>query len=419
MSAHQREQMQRAMIGEQELEAIGSAMVDERGFDEVAALLSPRHFVDHRCRVVFEAMHQLRTEGKPTDAELIAPLVEKRDVTPDELVLMMDAVPHSEHARYYAKRVLESWKAREVSGSLLRTMSALKSATVNVDEVIAQHVREVESVLDGESGNSKEDFGHIESWLLKVMDQPEVEHWTTGLPELDGLTKGGFSPGQLIVIGARPGVGKTSLLSGMAIAGARAGHTCKFLSFEMPGYDVTKRILSQAHLSVSDPIDMERGSAQPFYLKEAYDWTIDKVEAEARRYVRLFGLRVLFVDYLSLIKPRNPNAQRYEQVADISRSLKRLAGSAKIAVVAAQQLNRDVEKRQSKKPLMSDFRESGSVEQDADILIGLERPTKPDEGDRTKAVLHVMKHRNGDTSSIDLDYGLGTYLFRSRLEGAF
>lgn len=110
------------------------------------------------------------------------------------------------------------------------------------------------------------------------------------------------------------------------------------------------------------------------------------------------------VDYLSLVQPRDKRLPRWEQVSDISRSLKMLALQTDSVVIAAQQLSRDIEKRESKRPRMSDFRESGSIEQDSDILLALERPVRVDEGDVTDAVLHILKNRNGDTGELSLRF---------------
>jgi replicative DNA helicase len=122
-------------------------------------------------------------------------------------------------------------------------------------------------------------------------------------------------------------------------------------------------------------------------------------------------VKIVFVDYLSLVRPRDARLPRWEQVSDISRSLKLLALRNGLAVVAAQQLSRDIEKRQNRRPLMSDFRESGSIEQDSDILIGIDRPVRPDEGDRTQATLFLMKNRNGETGDLNLQFDPARTLF--------
>lgn len=119
-------------------------------------------------------------------------------------------------------------------------------------------------------------------------------------------------------------------------------------------------------------------------------------------YGRRHRVKLLIVDYLSLVRARDARLPRYEQVADISRSLKLLALRTGMAVVAAQQLSREIEKRQNRRPLMSDFRESGSIEQDSDVLIGLDRPVRPDEGNRTDAQLFLMKNRHGETANLQL-----------------
>ncbi|MDA0591245.1 MAG: hypothetical protein O3C17_24960, partial [Planctomycetota bacterium] len=184
---------------------------------------------------------------------------------------------------------------------------------------------------------------------------------------------------------------------------ARAGVPVLLLSLEMTGQEMTDRCSRQAGVRTHDDIDeLNALAGLPLFIREAAGWTIDRLEAEARRYSRRHGAKLLIVDYLSLVRARDARLPRYEQVADISRSLKLLALRTGLAVVAAQQLSREIEKRQNRKPMMSDFRESGSIEQDSDVLIGLDRPVRPDEGDRTQSQLFLMKNRHGETGNLRL-----------------
>lgn len=411
MSTFTRDQVRRAMIADHELDAIGAALLSPEALDDVAAVVEPYHFADERCRVVFEAMLKLRQDGIEPDLERVAPMVAHHGIEVADFMTMLEAVPNAHHASLYAERVRQSWRRRELRQYIGDAMQALLHATADPDEVGGRLVSQVGNVLDGDHRDDSD--GRFGYWTAKLRDAPELPHFTTGLMPLDALTGGGFSPGQFVCIGARPGVGKTSLLGGIALAAAQADVPCLFLSLEMLGLPVTRRFLSNAGLRLDDSLDMSRAASLPLFLKEAGGWSIDRIESETRRFVRRHALKVLLVDYISLVGARDERAQqRYEQVADISRSLQRLALTLGIVVVAAQQLSRDIEKRQNRLPLMSDFRESGGIEQDADILLVIERPTRVSDGDITKATLHVVKNRNAPNAEIELEYIPERTLFR-------
>lgn len=275
--------------------------------------------------------------------------------------------------------------------------------------MLSTHVSQIEKLLDGDTTESD---GHIAEHMLAATDEHPTERIATGLSDLNALLDGGFVPGQLVIDGARPSVGKTAFSSGLALSAARAGVPVLFLSLEMTGREMTKRIQRQFGITQLDHVDgQNRLAALPLFVREAAGWSIDQVECEARRYARRHNVEVLFVDYLSLVRPRDARLPRHEQVADISRSLKLLAMKTGLVVVAAQQLSREIEHRKDRRPLYSDFRESGSIEQDADVLIGIDRPVRPDEGDITKGRLFLMKSRNGPTGNLDMEFDPERTLF--------
>jgi len=394
--------IRQAFAGCGDKELMGSILTSESALEQVASIIEPKHITDDRARIVYEAALKLWKAGKPVMAETVYPLVVGQDVTDDDLIELLESVPHGLHADYHARRVLDSWKKREFTYSAKRAQEELTVPECDIDEIIHSHVLELESLSSGDA----ESDGHIGDHLLTLADEPETEQLPSGLADLDAvLTGGGFAPGQMIAIGARPSVGKTALCAGIALAVAERNVPALILSLEMSAREMTERFLRQAGLkSIADTDGVNRLSNHPLYVREAGGWTIDKVECQARRYSRQHGVRLVLIDYLSLVQPRDRRQARHEQVGDISRSLKRLALQCNLVVIAAQQLNRDIEKRDSGRPRMSDFRDSGSIEQDADILIGLERPIRPDAGDITRGVLHVMKQRNGPTAELAIGF---------------
>ena len=411
------EQVRRAAARQSEFELIGSLLLDETAIDEIGRLIKPEQLASESLGVVLSTLLRLRREGRRTDSEAVAAELGQHEGVLQELMRAMNLVPNAAHADYYAQQVLEDFKRRSFNSVATATNAELKRADCTADEVLSGHVSQIERLLDG---STTEHDGHIAEHLLEACECDSVERFTTGLPDLDTLLDGGFGGGQLVCTGARPSVGKTALCSGMALAAAQSGTAALFLSFEMPGHEMTERIQRQFGVArLADVDGLNRLAGLPLFVREAAGWSIDRLECEARRYARRHDVKVLFVDYLSLVRSRDARLPRYEQVADISRSLKLLALKTGLAVVAAQQLSRDIEKRDNRQPRMSDFRESGSIEQDADVLIGIDRPVRPDEGDRTKGRLFLMKNRNGETGNLNLEFDPQRTLFSESREWPF
>ena len=403
------ERLQRAASGEAEFELIGSLLLSGETLDDVAGILRPEHFASERLRDVCDVLLRLRHEDRPTTAEAVAGELGADDALVCDLLRAMELVPHGLNAEHYARLVKEGWQRRSFELLTNDSLRELKRPGRSSDEVLNQHVRQVERLLDDEVSD---DDGHISDHLLTLDTGQAVERFTTGLDDLDTLLDGGIGAGQLVCIGARPSVGKTAFCSGMALAAARTGVPVLLLSLEMTGREMTDRCRKQAGIrNHDDHSQLNELAGKPLYIRDAAGWSIDRLEAEGRRYSRRHGVKLLIVDYLSLVRPRDSRPPRYEQVADISRSLKLLALRTGLAVIAAQQLSRDIERRPNRRPMMSDFRESGSIEQDADVLIGLDRPVRPDEGDRTEATLYLMKNRHGETGNLNLTFDPQQTLF--------
>lgn len=401
------------MQGEAEFEAVGACLLTPGAIDQLSGIVEPGHFHDERARTVFESLLKLNSAGEPTSAESVAPHVASGGVTADDIVEMMEAVPHSHYVEFYGRKVLYAWKRRQLGFVAAESVSASRRPDEDPDEVVQKTIRSLEAIL--ENGKVADDDGHIEEHLLRQANTPNSPKQKTGVRNLDAILRGGFSPGQLICVGARPSVGKSALCGQLALNVAAGGTPVLGLSFEMSDREMTDRFLGQFGASLSDTESSGRLAAIPLFYREAGGWTIDRVECECRRYARRHGVKLVVIDYLSLVCPRDGRLPRYEQVGEISRSLKRLALQNNLIVVAAQQLSRDIEKREERRPRMSDFRESGSIEQDADILIGLDRPVRPDQGDRTEARLFIMKNRSGETGDLALHFDPRRTLFTDEL----
>ncbi|MBI1314496.1 AAA family ATPase [bacterium] len=402
------ERLRRAASRQGEFELIGSLLQNADAIDDVAAAVQPEYFASEPLRAIYGVLLRLRREDRPTAVEAVAAELGAESGIIDALEKAYGLVAHGLHADHYARQVKAAWLARSFGYVVTDTSGALAQADRSPDEVLNEHARQIERLLDADTGDGD---GHISEHLL-AMDTETVEKFTTGLDDLDMFLHGGFGAGQLVCVGARPSVGKTAFCSGVALSVARTGIPVLALPLEMTRREMTNRLRCQAGIRSSDDVDGLNELAElPFYIREAAGWSIDRIEAEARRYSRRHGVRLLIVDYLSLVRPRDNRPPKWERVADISRSLKLLAMRTGLAVVAAQQLSREIEKRQNPRPLMSDFADSGSIEQDADVLIGLDRPVRPDDGDRTDAMLYLMKNRHGETANLRLSFDPARTLF--------
>lgn len=243
---------------------------------------------------------------------------------------------------------------------------------------------------------------------------------TTGLTGLDKML-GGWQPSDLVIIAARPSMGKTALMCGVALAAAKAGHPVAVSSLEMSARQLGSRMLAiEAQVNVFDLTNgrLHQGAmwpvgnaaqiigAAPISLDDSGIMTMDKLRAKARQLRVRKQVDVLFVDYLQLMEGKNSRDNRQVEVSQISRGLKLLAKELGITVVALSQLSRKCEEREDKRPILSDLRESGSIEQDADIVIGLYRDEvynreSPDSG---TAEILIRKHRNGPIGDVRVSF---------------
>lgn len=243
---------------------------------------------------------------------------------------------------------------------------------------------------------------------------------TTGLTDLDKML-GGWQPSDLVILAARPSMGKTALMCGAAIAAAKAGHTVAVSSLEMSARQLGSRMLAiEAKVNVFDLTNgrLHQGamwpiadaaqvlSSAPISIDDSGIMTMDKLRAKARQLKVNKKLDVLFVDYLQLMEGKNSRDNRQVEVSQISRGLKLLAKELGITVVALSQLSRKCEEREDKRPILSDLRESGAIEQDADIVMGLYRDEvynleSPDLG---TAEILIRKHRNGPIGDVRVSF---------------
>jgi replicative DNA helicase len=407
------------MSRESEQAVIGALLLDNSVFDLVGERLRAEHFFAAWNREVFAEVARQLGAGKPADVLTVFCGLQAAgsEVTLEELNALAQWVPSAANLVRYAEMVLECAHGR----ALLAASEEIGSLARDQSRPIAERVEQAQALLSGllacdarDDWVSSADGMHAHLQTLQERFDGRMESWATGLKGLDGFLEGGLRPGSLAVIGARPGHGKTAL--GMTIGLHMAAEfSVALMSMEMPHRDVRDRMtamLGQVGLprvlrpNHGDGLAWDRvlqgaetARGLNFFVTDQAGLNINQLRLNARSLKRRHGLHVLIVDYIGLMSGLDSRQSRAYQIEEITKGLKSLAKEIDIAVLALAQLNRQIEQRTKRRPMLSDFRDSGSIEQDADIVLGLYREAmdKPDLiGEWLPyAELSVLKNRQG------------------------
>lgn len=406
---------------------LGAMITSKEAIAEVISVVKGRDFYQPSHEMIFEAVLELYSAGKPADMVTVADqlardgLLERAGGRP-YLIDLVQSVSVLGNASRYAEIVHDK--------ALLRR---LVDASVRIGQLGHQGIGDVEKIVDNaqqiiyEVAEIKEsqDYEQLSDLLVPTMDQitaiwrdEVVPGVPTGLADLDNLING-FQPGQMIIVAARPGAGKsTAALDFCRSASIKNGLTSAFFSLEMSKYEIVMRLLSAeagVHLSritgsqklTDDEWDsLENTSAKiagaPLFIDDSPNLTMMEIRAKARRLKQRHDVRLIVIDYIQLMSSGKKVESRQLEVSEFSRQIKLLAKELQIPIIALSQLNRGPEQRSDKKPALSDLRESGSLEQDADVVILVHRDDLGNDKSERKgeADMIVAKHRNGPTSTI-------------------
>lgn len=417
---------------EAEQSVLGALLLDRNAIHKVADLLAPEDFYRPEHKTVYEAVLNLYEKQEPIDILSVSAKlkeIEKLEAIGGRSYLMtlVNSVPTASHVAHYAEIVHKK--------SILR---GLIDKSYEISELAKQEDKEIDWLLDEAeqkifsiSKNSlKQDFTPIENVLGSVFEKTEKIHRegggfrgvATGFKNLDKILSG-LQQSDLIVLAARPSLGKTSLALDIARHVAlREKKAVGIFTLEMPKEQITERMLAaEAMISLhgmrtgklsmeGEDSDFERLAAAmdklndaPIFIDDSAFQTIIQMRAMARRLQARNELGLIVVDYLQLMTPRNQSDSMVQQITEISRSLKGLARELSTPVLALSQLSRAVEQRPNQIPKLSDLRESGSIEQDADVVMMIYRPDRVKEGmEKNIAELIIAKHRNGPIGKVDL-----------------
>jgi replicative DNA helicase len=410
---------------------LGSLLLDRDAIIKVAPFLRPEDFYREAHGWIYGSVLDLYARREPPDFVTLSSELERAGRLDgiggtSYLAGLVNRTPTAVHIEYYAHIV-------ERTSVLRRLISAggeIAALGYSEDKETAQVLDKAEQILFSISQRTAtRDFASIEEVLNEYYDRIEsIQHAPgsvvgvpTGFHDLDEVT-GGFQKSDLIITAARPGVGKTSLILNVAHNAAERGNRVGVFSLEMSREQLVQRLLAvetgvdsqrlrlgylndEEWQHVSDAIG--RLAQMPIFIDDSAGLTIHEVRSKARRLEAESGVDMLIIDYLQLMQgSARRDSNRVQEVSEISRGLKVLARELNIPVIACAQLSRAVESRTNHVPMLSDLRESGSIEQDADIVMFIHREElyNPETEKKGIAELHIAKHRNGPLTTVPLRF---------------
>ncbi len=412
---------------------IGAIMISDKVLPEILTIIKPSDFYDNRHKIIFAAMSDLYDRHIPIDlVTLTSELRSQKKLNEigkaQYLTDLSNYVPTASNAVAYANIIEKMSTRRRLISAGTEIVEKAFNDNASVDDLIGTAEKELFEVSDKVI---RSDYEPMEDLLADALDRIEELHKNkgslrglkTGFRDLDKMTAG-FQKGDLIIIGARPAMGKTTFAQNLTYnIASMNGKGVLFFSMEMASNEIIDRMISdvsgvnnwnirtgnftdEEYAKIGDAMD--ELSELPIYIDDSSSMTITELRNKARRAMHDHNIGIIIVDYLQLIQGSDRyKGNRVQEVTEISRGLKILARELEIPVVALAQLSRSVTGRDNPRPLLSDLRESGSIEQDADLVMFLHRPdyykaNEDDHEDTHVTELIIAKHRHGAIGRIDL-----------------
>ena len=420
---------------EAEQAVLGAMMLDHNAVVAAMEKLSPNDFYREVHRTIFEAMSRLHRENKEVDVitlpEELRRMKKLDEVGGLEYILSLpNLVATAANVEFHAGIVAEKALARNIISTCTELTAAAYDGEREPEDLLDDAERKILQISESKRRGDFSPVGVVvEETLDKITKLYENKAGITGLPtgfrDLDRMTSG-LQPSDLILVAARPSMGKTAFTLNIAQnVGVRQHKTVAFFSLEMSQEQLVQRLLCQiAHIDSQKLRTGQLNSDEewtkltdacdklyqaPIYIDDTPGISVTEMRSKARRLKAEHGLDLIIVDYLQLMQGRNSES-RQQEISEISRSLKALARELKVPLIALSQLSRSVESRQDKRPMLSDLRESGALEQDADIVSFLYREDYYDKETENQHITEVIlaKHRNGPVGSVKL-YFKGEY----------
>jgi replicative DNA helicase len=414
---------------EAEMAVLGAMMLNRDAIGDVSLILGGDDFYGEAHRVIFTQLVSLYEKNIDLDLLILKEQLESAGVLDriggaEYLVTLGETVPSSSHAEYYAKIV----RNKAIQRRLIQMCTQIAEEAKNpedVEELLDEAESRIFSIA--EQGQSR-DTASIQDLLKITLERIDNLHGTeggriTGLPtrysDLDEILDG-LHPGELTILAARPSMGKTSLALNIADNVAGHDHGVLIFSCEMAKEQIAQNMLCanaridahrmrQGNLNEDDWQDLPRAadrlSKSPIFIDDTPGLSANALRAKARRILARHKVDLIVVDYLQLLTLGRRSENRQMEITYLSQALKHLAREMKVPILALSQLNRSVDQRVDKRPLMSDLRESGSIEQDADVVLFLYRDeyyNGTTQDNQNKAEINVAKQRNGPTGKVNL-----------------
>ncbi|MCC2594679.1 replicative DNA helicase [Tessaracoccus sp. OS52] len=413
-----------------EQSVLGAMMMSKDAISDVVEVLRGADFYRPNHEAIFEAIISLYGRGEPADPITVAGELGKAGQLSKVggavyLHDLLASVSIAANASYYAELVREKAILRRLVNASIRIAQLGYMGQGEVDKIVDEAQQTLFEVTENKSS---EDYKSLRELMEPTFDEMEaisnsgdgLSGVPTGFIELDRMTNG-LHAGQMIIVAARPGVGKSTFaLDVCRTAAIHNNMATAFFSLEMSRTEIVMKILS-AEASV--PLKRIRGgkmdesdwqritdksvmmTEKPLFIDDSPNLTMMEIRAKARRLKQRHDLRLIAIDYIQLMTSGKKVESRQLEVSEFSRQIKLLAKELEIPVIALSQLSRNTEQRKDGIPALSDLRESGSLEQDADIVLMLHRPEmysqNPTDEERGVAAFHIPKHRNGETGKID------------------
>ncbi len=420
---------------EAEQSVLGSMIIDREAIFSAAELLSEDDFYSTAHQKIYGSIISLSEKGEPVDLVTLSEELQRRQSLEEVggrayLVTLANAVPTAANIEYHSQIVRE----KSILRALIQTATGIVTKSFETPHNVDEFLDEAEQLIFeiGKRGK-QQGFSSLKEVLVQAFDRIEklydekkgVTGLATGFTDLDRLTSG-LQNSDLIVVAARPSMGKTTLALNMAQQIAvREKRTTAIFSMEMSKDQLAQRLLCAE--SQIDAQNMRRGflsqeewhkltravgplSESPLYIDDSASLSVMEVRAKARRLKAEKGLEAIFVDYLQLMRGYGRSESRQQELSEISRALKALAKELEVPVVALSQLSRAVEKRPDRRPILSDLMESGGIEANADLVMFIYRDSyyNKDSDKGNIAEISIAKQRNGPTGLIEL-YFLDRY----------
>ncbi|MBN2655315.1 MAG: replicative DNA helicase [Nitrospirae bacterium] len=418
---------------EAEQSVLGAIMLDSEALPKAIEILEEEDFYKESHRKIFRAAAELFNKGEAIDLITVTDLLRRNNEIDSVggvayLSQIINSIPTAANVRYHARIIREKALLRALIRTATQISTKVYEDSNDADEMVDYAEKMIFDIADKRTKTSfyemkgiiKDTFKLIESLYQK---KDAITGVPSGYKDIDELTSG-FQPGDLIIIGARPGMGKTSFALNIAQHVALENkEPVAIFSLEMSKEQLALRMLCSE--SMVDSSRVRKGfiskedwpkltnaggrlAEAPLFIDDSAAISVLEVRAKSRRLkMEHGGLSMVIVDYLQLMRGRGNFERREQEISDISRSLKELAKDLKVPVIALSQLNRAVENRGDRRPTLADLRESGAIEQDADVIMFLYRDevyNKNNPASRGKAEVIIAKQRNGPTDVVNLTF---------------